>query len=260
MARPAPLDTALITVGHGSRDPRSAATVAAVAAAVAEARPEVTVRPAFLDLSAPSVDRVVDALACAGHTHAVVVPLLLGNAFHARVDLPGLLAGARRRHPMLHIDRTDVLGPDPRLVRALADRVRETIPTPSALSIEPRAGNADPRLGVVVAAVGASSAAANARTQRVARDLAAHTGWATEIGFATTEPGVPEARDRLYARGVDRVVVAHYFLAPGLLTDRIAAATPDLAHTPALGTHPALVDLVWDRYDSVRGAARALSA
>ena len=34
--------------------------------------------------------------------------------------------------------------------------------------------------------------------------------------------------------------------APGLLTDRITAATPDLTHTAALGAHPALVDLVWD--------------
>jgi len=113
---------------------------------------------------------------------------------------------------------------------------------------------------VVVAAVGASSAAANARTRQVARALAGHTGWATETGFATTEPGVTAARDRLYARGVDRVVVAHYFLAPGLLTDRIATATPDLAHTTTLGAHPALVDLVWERYDSVRRPACALSA
>lgn len=244
-------DAALITVGHGSRDPRSAATVAAVSAAVAEARPGLTVRPAFLDLSAPSVDQVVDAVAAAGHTHAVVVPLLLGNAFHARVDLPGLLAAARRRHPLLRIDQADVLGPDPRLVHAVADRVRAArgpITLPPSRSRE--------RLGVVVAAVGASCAAANAGTRRVAGELARQTGWMTETGFATTEPGVTEARDRLYARGADRVVVAHYFLAPGLLTDRIASATPNLVHTAALGPHPALVEVVCDRYDDLN--ARAL--
>ncbi|MBF6356985.1 sirohydrochlorin chelatase [Nocardia higoensis] len=259
MAGPAPLDAALITVGHGSRDPRSAATVAAVADAVAAARPGVTVRPAFLDLSAPSVDQVVDAVAGAGHTHAVVVPLLLGNAFHARVDLPGLLASARRRHPLLRIDRADVLGPDPRLVHALADRVRAAC-APDSPSLAPHERNPHRRLGVVVAAVGASSATANARTRLVARALAEHTGWSTDIGFATTEPGVSAAKARLSARGVDRIVVAHYFLAPGLLTDRITAATPDLTHTAALGAHPALVDLVWDRYDAACGAPRALSA
>lgn len=251
-------DAALITVGHGSRDPRSAATVAAVSAAVAHARPGITVRPAFLDLSAPSVDQVVDAVACAGHTHAVVVPLLLGNAFHARVDLPGLLAATRRHHPLLRIDQADVLGPDPRLVHALADRVRAA-EAPRRPSLPPPAQTSS-RLGVVVAAVGASSATANVRTRRVAEELAEHTGWLTEIGFATTEPGVVPAVERLSARGADRIVVAHYFLAPGLLTDRIIAATPDLAHTAALGPHPALVDLIWDRYDAACGRPQALSA
>ncbi|WP_432420704.1 sirohydrochlorin chelatase, partial [Nocardia farcinica] len=245
---------ALRGAGHGSREPRSAATAATGAERVAAARPGVTVRPAFLDLSAPAVDRVVDALARAGHTRIVAVPLLLGNAFHARVDLPGLLAAARRAHPLLRVDRSEVLGPDPRLVAALADRVRET--SESSARPLPVAGQ---RLGVVVAAVGASSAAANARTRRVATALTAHTGWATEIGFATAAPGVPDAARRLYARGADRVVVAHYFLAPGLLTDRIADSAPDLAHTAPLGTHPALIDLVWDRYDAV-AAPCALSA
>ncbi|UGT60503.1 sirohydrochlorin chelatase [Nocardia asteroides] len=226
----------LIGVGHGSRDPRSAATVGAVMDAVAAARPGHPVRTAFLDLDAPSVERVLDAVAGAGHRHAVVVPLLLGSAFHARVDLPGLLAAARQRHPLLRVDQAEVLGPDTRLVDALADRVREL-----------RAAS-DP--GVIVAAVGASSAAANARTGQVADELAARTGWRTEICFATTEPGVEVARARLLARGARHLVVAPYFLAPGLLTDRIAAAAADLAHAAALGAHPALTELIWSRYDT----------
>ncbi|MFC3966232.1 sirohydrochlorin chelatase [Nocardia jiangsuensis] len=280
-ARPGPAGSApddaapvLIGVGHGSRDPRSAATVAAVMAAVAAARPGKPVRAAFLDLNVPPVDRVLDAVAAAGQHHAVVVPLLLGSAFHARVDLPGLLAAARQRHPLLRVDQAEVLGPDTRLVDALADRVRETIaPEPLGVARAPgpvlanaalawgaarattarrgpsrRSSVAD--LGVIVAAVGASSAAANARTRRVAEELAARTGWRTEICFATADPGVAVARARLLTRGARRLVVAPYFLAPGLLTDRIAAAAPDLGHAAALGAHPALTELIWDRYDA----------
>ncbi|MEV0294132.1 sirohydrochlorin chelatase [Nocardia sp. NPDC050710] len=253
---------ALIAVAHGSRDPRSAATMSAVVAEVAAARPDLDVRLAFLDLSAPSVEQVVDAVAAQGHTHAVVAPLLLGSAFHARVDLPGLLEAARARHPHLHLTQADVLGPDARLISALRDRVRE-----ACTALDPHSGapntlwsRGNDRLGIAVAAVGSSNAAANARTAGVARQLAAITGWHTEICFATTEPTVTEAISRLRARGADRILIAPWFLAPGLLTDRLVTATPNSVHTGVIGSHPALTEIIWDRYDAALADALALTA
>ncbi|WP_280410341.1 sirohydrochlorin chelatase [Nocardia brasiliensis] len=238
---------ALIAVAHGSRDPRSAATMAAVVADLAAARPEYEVRLAFLDLNAPSVEHVVAAVAAAGHTHAVVTPLLLGSAFHARVDLPGLLAAARTRHPQLRLTQADVLGSDARLIGALRDRVLER-------------RTASSRLGIAVAAVGSSSAAANALTAEVARRLAARTGQLTEICFATTEPTVGQAISRLRARGAEEILVAPWFLAPGLLTDRLVAAAPHVVHAGVIGAHPALSEIVWERYDAALANTLTLSA
>ncbi|BDT94994.1 sirohydrochlorin chelatase [Nocardia sputorum] len=255
--RPAVLDRraarppALIAVAHGSRDPRSAATVAEVVGAVAAARPDLDVRTAFLDLTAPSVEQVVDAVAADGHTHAVVTPLLLGSAFHAKVDLPGLLAAARARHPGLGLTQADVLGVDAGLIGALRDRV---------LAALDGHASADRRLGVAVAAVGSSSAAANARTAEVAARLAARTGWRTEICFATTQPSVTEAIARLRARGAHQLLVAPWFLAPGLLTDRLAHAAPRAIHADVLGAHPAFTRVVLDRYHAAIAQTRALSA
>ncbi|WP_084510789.1 sirohydrochlorin chelatase [Nocardia lijiangensis] len=246
---------ALIAVAHGSRDPRSAATMAAVVAEIAAARPDLDVHLAFLDLSAPSVEQVVDAVVGQGHTHAIVAPLLLGSAFHARVDLPGLLDSCRARHPRLRLTQADVLGPDPRLVDALRDRVMEALGNVANPPAAP-----DARLGVAVAAVGSSSATANIRSADVARRLSAMTGWHTEICFATTEPTVHEAVSRLRARGAERVLLAPWFLAPGLLTDRLAAAAPDLAHAGVLGAHRAMTEIVWDRYDAACAASLPLCA
>lgn len=242
---------ALIAVAHGSRDPRSAATVAEVVGSVAAARPDLDVRTAFLDLTAPSVEQVVDAVAADGHTQAVVTPLLLGSAFHARVDLPGLLAAARARHLGLRLIQADVLGVDAALVGALRDRV---------LAARPWRDFADRRLGVAVAAVGSSSAAANARTAEVAARLAARTGWRTEICFATTTPSVARAISRLRDRGVDQALVAPWFLAPGLLTDRLVHAAPEAVHADVLGAHPALTEVILDRYHAASTDTRALSA
>ncbi|MEV4207617.1 sirohydrochlorin chelatase [Nocardia salmonicida] len=289
---------ALIAVAHGSRDPRSAATMAAVIAEVAAARPDIPVRLAFLDLSAPSVDEVVDDLAARGHTDVIVVPLLLGNAFHARVDLPALLADATRRHSRLQLIQAPVLGPDPLLISALADRVTTACRLPSLTApmaadsqpavqlsadhgstantlhasvgpswlaplsvVTPATGpRGEPSLGIAVAAVGSRDAAANRRTAVVARRLAAVTGCSTEICFATVEPGLAPAVDRLRARGAERIVVAPWFLAPGLLTDRLVAAAPEVVHADVIGAHTALVDVIWTRYDDGVAADLDLSA
>lgn len=243
----------LVAVAHGSRDPRSAATVSAVVERVRATRPGTAVRTAFLDLNEPSVDQVLDSLAAQGETHAVAVPLLLGSAFHARVDLPGILAAAAARHPWPRVTQAQVLGADPRLISVLRERVL------AAYTATGSAPSAD-RLGVAVAAVGSLSRSANIRTTRVARRLAAWTGWQTETCFATVDPDVTQAVTRLRAEGAEHIVVAPWFLAPGLLTDRLRHRAPDVVHADVLGDHHALAEIVWNRYDSAVAEHLPLSA
>ncbi|MFF3570747.1 sirohydrochlorin chelatase [Nocardia jiangxiensis] len=228
---------ALIAVAHGSRDPRSAATMTAVIGDVAQQNPGLDVRLAFLDLNTPSVEQVIDAVAAQGHREVVVVPLLLGSAFHARVDLPGMLASARARHPRLRLIQADVLGPDALLITALRERV-----------LAAGFDRDDDTVGVAVAAVGSSSPEANRRTRTLGGLLAAGTAWRTEACFATTEPSLPQAISALDALGCTRVVVAPWFLAPGLLTDRLAAAAPHVTHAEPLGSHGLVAKVVVQRY------------
>ncbi len=240
---------AFIAVAHGSRDPRSAATMSAVVAEIARQRPDVDVRLAFLDLNTPSVEQVIDAVAAQGHTEAVVVPLLLGSAFHARVDLPGMLAAARHRHPLLRITQADVLGTDARLVAALRDR-----------AFDAGADRDDTGLGIAVAAVGSSSAAANRITAEVATALTHGTGWRSAICFATAQPSLTRAVADLRSRGARRVMVAPWFLAPGLLIDRLADAEPGLVHAPPIGPHRLLTEVALDRYHAAGRLSLELSA
>ena len=51
-------------------------------------RPDLRVEAAFLELSKPSFETVVDRLVKKGHDEIVVVPLLLTEAYHATVDVP----------------------------------------------------------------------------------------------------------------------------------------------------------------------------
>ncbi len=87
---------ALVALAHGSRDPRSAATIKALVDEVRAMRPDLRIEPAFLELSKPSFGTVVDRLVRAGYDEIVVVPLLLSEAYHAKVDVPDVDRGGDR--------------------------------------------------------------------------------------------------------------------------------------------------------------------
>ena len=114
---------ALIALAHGSRDPRSARTVREIVAATKALRPDLKIEPAFLDHSRPDLDSVVDRLVARGHTEIVVVPLLLTEAYHARVDVPEVVTAAAARHEGLGIRVADVVGTDAALLSVLDVRL-----------------------------------------------------------------------------------------------------------------------------------------
>lgn len=195
-------------------------------------RRDVDVRVAFCEQNFPNLR---DVLVATGQ-HAVVVPLLLADAYHARVDIPALIAqsGADAR-------QADVLGEDDRLIAVLRQRLTHAGVSPL-----------DPDVGVLVTAVGSSRPQANARTATVAEYLTQHTRWTATTAFATgPRPILAEGADVLRSRGASRLVIAPWFLAHGRITDRIAdfARTQGIPMAAPLGPHRLVADTVLDRFD-----------
>lgn len=240
---------ALVAVAHGSSDPRAAAAVATLLGAVRALSPGLDVRPAFLGRPRPGLGEALWQAHGDGHREVVVLPLLLGAAFHARTDLPAAVDDAVARLPgPLRVLVADVLGPDPRLP---AVALRRLSTAGVALG--------DPALGVVLAAAGSSHPPANAAVRAVARAWALAMPWHGVLAaFATTAtPSVSGAIAALRASGARRVAVASWFLAPGVLPARVAAeataadpravvAAPLV--TVAAGADPGLAQLVLQRY------------
>jgi sirohydrochlorin ferrochelatase len=226
--------TTLVLTAHGSRDPRSANNARAVANQIRFMRPGLRVRVAFCDLNTP---RLPDVLT----PDAVVTPFLLADAYHASIDIPEQIAGSG-----LPVRQAEVLGEDDRLVSVLSTRLAE-------LGV-----GADPEVGVAVVAIGSTHAAANARTMLVADKLAARAQWAcTTTAFATGNgPSPADAVAELRRKGARRVVIAPWFLAPGLLTDRVAkyAAVEGIPMAAPLGAHRLVAETVLDRFESAIAA------
>jgi sirohydrochlorin ferrochelatase len=232
----------LILTAHGSADPRAAVNTRAVADEIRRQRPLLDVRVAFCEQSTPNLRDVVADVGA----QSVVTPLLLADAYHARVDIPAMIAESGAA-------QADVLGEDERLVSVLRQRVRE-------LGISRR----DPDVGVAVVAVGSSRPHANARTQAVAPALAAGTRWAGAVtAFATgPRPSLDEATEQLRAMGARRLVMAPWFLAHGRITDRVAeyAAVQGLSMAKPLGAHRLVAETVLDRFARARAEANRLAA
>ncbi|RJK92830.1 sirohydrochlorin chelatase [Vallicoccus soli] len=240
----------LLVVGHGTR---SAAGVEQFAALVARAGRRlaaegVDVAGGFIELAPPPVNVAVADLVGRGHRDVVAVPLVLVAAGHGKGDIPGAMAREQVRHPGLRYRYGRPLGPHPALHDVLTRRVDE------ALAGDDRDGTA-----VVLVGRGSSDPDANAEVAKVARLQWEGRGYAmVEPSFVSlAHPSVPEALERVRLLGARRVVVAPYFLFPGVLPDRIveqsrafAQAHPglDVRVADVLGDTDDLAGLVVERY------------
>lgn len=224
----------LILTAHGSVDPRSSATTHALANEIRLLRPGLDVQVAFCEKSAPNLGDVLAGL----RGPAVVTPLLLASAYHARVDIPAIVAESGA-----DVLQADTLGEDPRLVEVLRQRVTESDPSHA-------------EAGVLVVAVGSSHAAANARTASLAATLSDQ--WAAvRVAYATgPQPSVADGIEQLRAAGARRIVMAPWFIAPGRITDRVAgiAASAGAVMAAPLGAHPLVASTVLDRFDQAVAA------
>jgi sirohydrochlorin ferrochelatase len=201
------------------------------------------VRVAFVQHAKPSLEAgLAGAVAAGGADGAVVVPLLLSSGYHLSSDIAGAarVAGVPVARP---------LGPDPRLVHALEDRLR--------------AAGVPERAPVVLAAAGSSDPRGLADTRRQAAMLAAHRRSPVVAAFASAaRPTVDEAVSFLAGLTGEPVAVAAYLLAPGLFHDQLGLSSGSWVTSP-LGDHPAVADLVVARFRGVAGldavaGARAL--
>lgn len=228
-------ELALAAFSHGTSSPVGQKLVAELMVAVAEARPQQTIRLGYVDVQQPDIEETFASLA--PEVPVAVVPLLLSAGYHVHVDLTR--GAAQRPGAVL----TGALGPDPRLAEVLTRRLAQV------------GFGADDVL--VLAVAGSSDVRAVADCQVVAEQLALATGHPVALGFlSAAEPRLKDAVEA--ARGANpgaRIVASSYLLAPGYFHDLVAAAGADLCTAPLLADGeappPELVQIVLDRYDAV---------
>ncbi len=233
---------ALVALAHGSRDPRSAQTIEALVAQVRRMRPDLKAEAAFLELSKPSFLSVVNRLVRAGYDEIVVVPLLLTEAYHAKVDVPSAVAEASAAHPGLEIRASEILGLESVFLEVLDRRLRTALKDARIRELD----------GLVLAGAGSSDPLANQAVARLARLWGSKHHLPTVAAYASaTPPTTGEAVRQFRAQGRRHVAVGSLFLAPGTLPDRAAELALEagaVAVSAPLGADPDVARTVLARY------------
>jgi sirohydrochlorin cobaltochelatase len=191
------------------------------------------------------------ASASAAPANLVAVPLMLSAAGHAKGDIPAALARERTRHPALRWTYARPLGPHPALIELLAARIAAASGSGPA--------PASPAPAVLVVGRGSTDPDANADVVKTSRLLWEGRDYPlAETAFVSlARPGVAEGLERCRLLGARQIVVARYFLFPGVLPDRVAAcageyaaAHPelDIRCADVLGDCDEIAALVYERY------------
>ena len=170
------------------------------------------------------------------------MPLLLTEAYHAKVDVPSAIAAAQARHPEVRIRATPILGLEARFLEVLDLRMREALASARARELD----------ALVLAAAGSSDPLANQSVARLARLWGSHHKLPVTAAFASTSPPATGEAVRAFRKeGRRHIAVASLFLAPGFLPDRAAELALEagaVAVSEPLGAHPEIARTVLARY------------
>ncbi len=210
--------TPLLIAAHGTRDPEGVQACEALVARVRGMLPDTQVEVGYVELTQPPIDEALRGILAAQRDrgeevpHAAVVPLMLNTGGHVRADIPESVAEAERDTPGAQVTYGRPLGEDPRLLAAVDQRI--------ATAIASLPGDVDPRdVTVVLLGRGAAVADANADHARMARMMYERGRYAQVLPayIQVARPGLPEALGQAAALGASAIVVAPYFLLPGML-------------------------------------------
>lgn len=235
----------------------------------------------YLERATPRLSDSVASLVARGHHRLVTLPLTLSRVGD---ELPDAMALEQKRHPTLMYDSGRPIGPDPRLLGLLAERLNDAAaempPRPRSLELvgartRLRAVDTLPaesihthiepgETAVVLVGEGSMDPAANAEIHRVSRlfwETYAYDFMTVETAFVSlTPPGVPGGLERCRRLGARRVIVVPYLLFAGGALERVwaqalayVAGHPDLdiRCAEAIGDCDTLADVVIDRYEEV---------
>jgi sirohydrochlorin cobaltochelatase len=253
--------TAVLLIGHGSRDEAAISEYHQFAASLSHKlhRP---VEACFLEFADPPIVDGIRACVENGATNIVALPLFLGPAGHQKNDVPAVINWARKEWPEVRFHYGTPLGAQHHLIRALAERAEETIAT-ATMDVS-RSDTA-----VVVLGRGSRDPDSNSEVAKLARLLYEGRGYGVveHAFYALSTPTVAEIVQKCARVGAKRVVLLPHLLFTGRIYHRIreqAAKAAKIENIEVLVSsylypHPGMLEAVASRYEEALGGVARMT-
>jgi sirohydrochlorin ferrochelatase/(2Fe-2S) ferredoxin len=203
--------TAVLIVGHGSRQSDANGEFEALVASYRSHRSDCVVTHGYIELATPPLDVALAELA-ARSRQVVVFPLLLFAAGHAKNDIPLALGRARQEHPDVQFVAARPFGVHPALTGLMRER-----------ALEAGTQEREEAQTVVVVGRGSSDPDANAEFCKAVRLFQESGRFARVLPcFAgITSPSFDETLEWVARSRPDEVLVLPYFLFAGRLVEQL---------------------------------------
>jgi sirohydrochlorin cobaltochelatase len=208
------MSTAVLLVGHGSREVAGNEEIARFAETWRAQRPDLRVEVCFIEHGWVLMEEGMNK-AASNSRRVIVVPLILNAAGHVKMDIPQAVDAARTRHPGIEFISTQPLGMGREIhaiLRHRIDRLLKELAVP------------DPRTtGIILLGRGSSDAGANGEIAKMAR-------WVFEdmqhdlvdVAFTgITLPRLETVVQRQVKLGMTQIVIQPVYLFTGVLIERI---------------------------------------
>ena len=251
------MNSAILLIGHGSRDDDAVQEFYQLADGFRERFPDQIIATGFLELVAPSINDAVQALVDQGVTSILALPGMLMAGNHAKSDIPKELERQRQKHG-ISIGYGEELGADDKMIAAARSRIEQAEAQSLDNSLEQR------RCETLLMIVGRGSNDPKiiANFNHIADTLQQEMGFkdAAVAYSGISPPCVTTCLEKAKSQGHKRVMLFPYFLFTGHLvkrihqqTDNFAKQHPDMDIIKAgyFSAHPKVIDTFVQRLEEI---------
>jgi sirohydrochlorin cobaltochelatase len=206
---------AILFVGHGSKDREGNEQVRQFIKSMSSNWDDnVLVETCFLEFERPTVNQGIDVCVEKGADHIVVIPIMLLQAGHSKIHIPGAIDEAKKKYPLVQFTYGRPIGIHEETFEILKTRLAE---------IGENMEHPDPDTAVLLLGRGGSDPDANSDLYKIARLLWEKTNYQiVEPAFmGVTNPLVNEGIERCLKLGAKKVIILPYFLFTGILMKRL---------------------------------------
>ncbi|TGL58413.1 CbiX/SirB N-terminal domain-containing protein [Leptospira sarikeiensis] len=247
--------TAVIILGHGSRETNSNEEFVSLVEAYALTRPDLKIVYAYIELAKPDLETALRSI-CQEHSNIIIFPLFLFTSGHIKNDIPIVLDKVRSDFPTHSFKIANSLGIHSKMISLLRRRGEDALP----LTIEQSL-----KTGVIVVNRGSSDPDANSDFYKAVRLFQEGNFFSFVLPsfIGITCPLLQDSMEMAAKLRPEKLLIIPYFLFGGKLIQKIGSLVQNFSEkfpwiktelSNYLGPDPELFSVIDERIrDAVSG-------